>query len=152
MREWLSGRVSPCQGESRGSESRLPLQEVIAKAITSFSISGFGPAGFQHRGRRPYPVSRSMTSNIVRGLFLLLWDLAPRICDYAEGVLIPSPDKWDCLESNNLFFYFGIRLRGFSISWKAFPFHEVSVCAIAIIETKFNVAYSCAKMNLKIAR
>ena len=27
MREWLSGRVSPCQGESRGSESRLPLQK-----------------------------------------------------------------------------------------------------------------------------
>ena len=25
LREWLSGRVSPCQGESRGSESRLPL-------------------------------------------------------------------------------------------------------------------------------
>ena len=26
MREWLSGRASPCQGECRGSESRLPLQ------------------------------------------------------------------------------------------------------------------------------
>ncbi len=26
MREWLSGRASPCQGESRESESRLPLQ------------------------------------------------------------------------------------------------------------------------------
>ena len=26
MREWLSGRASPCQGERRGFESRLPLQ------------------------------------------------------------------------------------------------------------------------------
>jgi hypothetical protein len=26
MREWLSGRASPCQGESRGFDPRLPLQ------------------------------------------------------------------------------------------------------------------------------
>ena len=25
MREWLSGRVSPCQGEGREFESRFPL-------------------------------------------------------------------------------------------------------------------------------
>ena len=25
LREWLSGRASPCQGERRGFESRLPL-------------------------------------------------------------------------------------------------------------------------------
>ena len=25
MREWLSGRASPCQGEGRGFESRLAL-------------------------------------------------------------------------------------------------------------------------------
>ena len=30
MREWLSGRASPCQGECRGFESRLPLQKVLA--------------------------------------------------------------------------------------------------------------------------
>ena len=28
MREWLSGRASPCQGECRGFESRFPLQKV----------------------------------------------------------------------------------------------------------------------------
>ena len=27
MREWLSGGVSPCQGEGRGFESRLALDE-----------------------------------------------------------------------------------------------------------------------------
>ena len=26
LREWLSGRASPCQGESRGFDPRLPLQ------------------------------------------------------------------------------------------------------------------------------
>ena len=25
MRKWLSGRASPCQGEGRGFDSRLPL-------------------------------------------------------------------------------------------------------------------------------
>jgi hypothetical protein len=28
LREWLSGRASPCQGESRGFDPRLPLQSV----------------------------------------------------------------------------------------------------------------------------
>jgi hypothetical protein len=28
LREWLSGRASPCQGESRGFDPRLPLQFV----------------------------------------------------------------------------------------------------------------------------
>ncbi len=27
MREWLSGRASPCQGEGRGFESRLALNK-----------------------------------------------------------------------------------------------------------------------------
>ncbi len=27
MREWLSGRAPPCQGERREFESRLPLQK-----------------------------------------------------------------------------------------------------------------------------
>ena len=29
LREWLSGRASPCQGERREFESRLPLQKDI---------------------------------------------------------------------------------------------------------------------------
>ena len=29
MREWLSGRASPCQGECRESESRLPLHKML---------------------------------------------------------------------------------------------------------------------------
>ncbi len=30
MREWLSGRASPCQGESRGFDPRLPLQVYLS--------------------------------------------------------------------------------------------------------------------------
>ena len=33
MREWLSGRASPCQGERREFESRLPLQKPNVKAF-----------------------------------------------------------------------------------------------------------------------
>ena len=37
MREWLSGRASPCQGERREFESRLPLQKK-GVYITPFHI------------------------------------------------------------------------------------------------------------------
>jgi hypothetical protein len=32
-RKWLSGRASPCQGEGRGFESRLPLQLVYKASL-----------------------------------------------------------------------------------------------------------------------
>jgi hypothetical protein len=34
MREWLSGRASPCQGESRGFDPRLPLPFFIQAATS----------------------------------------------------------------------------------------------------------------------
>jgi recombinational DNA repair protein (RecF pathway) len=37
MREWLSGRASPCQGESRGFDPRLPLP---SQSIVATSPSG----------------------------------------------------------------------------------------------------------------
>ena len=33
MREWLSGRASPCQGERREFESRLPLQVTFMSLV-----------------------------------------------------------------------------------------------------------------------
>ena len=36
LREWLSGRASPCQGERREFESRLPLQYLQKTQIASF--------------------------------------------------------------------------------------------------------------------
>ena len=52
MRKWLSGRASPCQGEGRGFESRLPLQWTMK----------CGPAG-------PFPVFKTTSphSRIVTG-------------------------------------------------------------------------------------
>ena len=38
MRKWLSGRASPCQGEGREFESRLPLQRKTVKCDSLFSL------------------------------------------------------------------------------------------------------------------
>ena len=43
MREWLSGGVSPCQGEGRGFESRLVL---FTWAEISLIYKGFQPFAF----------------------------------------------------------------------------------------------------------
>ena len=34
MRKWLRGRASPCQGEGRGFESRLPLHITSVEILT----------------------------------------------------------------------------------------------------------------------
>ena len=39
MREWLSGRASPCQGEGRGFESRLALFFVLQSVLEKLSKS-----------------------------------------------------------------------------------------------------------------
>ena len=44
MREWLSGRASPCQGERREFESRLPLH-VGASVISLAPIFFLVPLG-----------------------------------------------------------------------------------------------------------
>ena len=41
MREWLSGGVSPCQGEGRGFESRLALFFISRNFLVLQGISGF---------------------------------------------------------------------------------------------------------------
>ena len=41
MREWLSGGVSPCQGEGRGFESRLALFLFVPNIIFSADRFGF---------------------------------------------------------------------------------------------------------------
>ena len=40
MHEWLSGGVSPCQGEGRGFESRLVLARVGEEALI-YKVSSF---------------------------------------------------------------------------------------------------------------
>lgn len=39
VRKWLSGRASPCQGEGREFESRLPLQRKQALKVLLFSLA-----------------------------------------------------------------------------------------------------------------
>ena len=38
MREWLSGGVSPCQGEGRGFESRLALETGLFQFFLFISL------------------------------------------------------------------------------------------------------------------
>jgi hypothetical protein len=43
LRKWLSGRASPCQGEGRGFESRLPLHYVpLAQPDRAFDYESKG--------------------------------------------------------------------------------------------------------------
>lgn len=39
LRKWLSGRASPCQGEGREFESRLPLQQKQTLKVLLFSLA-----------------------------------------------------------------------------------------------------------------
>jgi len=48
LRKWLSGRASPCQGEGRGFESRLPLQQ-----------KAYGIKENDHLSKVAVPVSRA---------------------------------------------------------------------------------------------
>jgi hypothetical protein len=58
MREWLSGRASPCQGESRGFDPRLPLQVCL-------SMVG-GKLGYRVPLDRPGRTERGFPGHIYR--------------------------------------------------------------------------------------
>ena len=76
MRKWLSGRASPCQGEGREFESRLPLQTTtdvhtsvllyifLERLAQLDRASGYGPEG------------RGFESSIVRqAKWIMVFDL-----------------------------------------------------------------------------
>ncbi len=44
MREWLSGRASPCQGESRGFDPRLPLPSRRRRQVVRHGSAKAAPA------------------------------------------------------------------------------------------------------------
>ena len=48
MHEWLSGGVSPCQGEGRGFESRLVLFLMQRKCEEIFSVSWICKEGIRY--------------------------------------------------------------------------------------------------------
>ena len=75
-RKWLSGRASPCQGEGRGFESRLPLGEAIAsrwsgrearqrpaKPCTRVQIPSPPPRTISSAGER-FPDTEEVTGSI----------------------------------------------------------------------------------------
>ena len=45
MREWLSGRASPCQGECREFESRFPLHFFIMRFFHKVMLTAPSPSG-----------------------------------------------------------------------------------------------------------
>ena len=53
MRKWLSGRASPCQGEGRGFDSRLPLHIYLAPVAQLDRASDYESKGreFESLGR-----------------------------------------------------------------------------------------------------
>ena len=78
MHEWLSGGVSPCQGEGRGFESRLVLSMIQKRRYpldTSFFVCS-SPAGFERleclrsapvvAGERPPDVLRRLVLFFIR--------------------------------------------------------------------------------------
>ena len=48
MREWLSGRASPCQGEGREFESRFALYENWKLLVSSFFVCWQKLCGITH--------------------------------------------------------------------------------------------------------
>ena len=69
MHEWLSGGVSPCQGEGRGFESRLVL--FYCHFLSGLS-HGYGQAFFFDRKLRYFPAKKNpsgQTENSLRRYF-----------------------------------------------------------------------------------
>ncbi len=70
MREWLSGRASPCQGERRGFESHLPLQiwrysQVVRQRSAKPLSPGSNPGGASILKPLESSVSKGFNFNMV---------------------------------------------------------------------------------------
>ena len=62
MREWLSGGVSPCQGEGRGFESRLVLQKNKKVGIKDTNFFVFGALPCSEVRISPLPLRSALES------------------------------------------------------------------------------------------
>ena len=99
MHEWLSGGVSPCQGEGRGFESRLVLS-MIQKRRYPLDISFFvcsSPAGFERfECLRSAPVVA--VERLILALMKWLWILPGLRCPYSRcqftGCGSCPSDRW----------------------------------------------------------
>ena len=75
MHEWLSGGVSPCQGEGRGFESRLVLQKNKKVGIFDTDFFVFGALPCSEVRISPLPLRSAQNRSpldFVRRLVLLM--------------------------------------------------------------------------------
>ena len=99
MHEWLSGGVSPCQGEGRGFESRLVLSMIQKRRYpldTSFFVCS-SPAGFERfECLRSTPVVA--VERLILALMKWLWILPGLRCPYSRcqfpGCGSCPSDRW----------------------------------------------------------
>ena len=94
MREWLSGGVSPCQGEGRGFESRLALKrEQVHPIGWTCSLLCTGPDSYSHRvnlGRTRWRLTRRHSCSSrgflrsIMAAFIAICE-AKRRCEEARG-------------------------------------------------------------------
>ena len=72
LREWLSGRASPCQGERREFESRLPLQlRRYSQAVRSRSAKPLFPGS--NPGGASNAIKSSLNADISVGRLFFLY-------------------------------------------------------------------------------
>lgn len=81
MREWLSGRASPCQGECREFESRFPLHRRNSTFLQKDRLS---PVFFAYRSvsppsRKVLRFFGSVADDLLFGIFLFYQQLLPEI-------------------------------------------------------------------------
>ncbi len=84
MREWLSGGVSPCQGEGRGFESRLALsgfwkQDRLKQNMREWLSGGVSPCQGEGRGFESR-LALDGPDRLLSGLFLRYGDVPAHTC------------------------------------------------------------------------
>src|SRR5947199_6787982 len=82
-REWLSGRASPCQGESRGFDPRLPLHSCPSVTRLQCSCAATSPSGKARlcksctSGSNPLVASQSDVISFVDHVFFIDSSIRP---------------------------------------------------------------------------
>ena len=104
MHEWLSGGVSPCQGEGRGFESRLVLSMIEKRVIRWMALfSMFEPS--RARTVRMSPLRsgrRSRTSPGRSATSRALKEIEKRVIRWMALFVCSSPaglERFECLRS-----------------------------------------------------
>jgi hypothetical protein len=65
LRKWLSGRASPCQGEGRGFNSRLPLHFILAALAQLDRVADFESVGWGFKSCMPRQLYRRIRHEFI---------------------------------------------------------------------------------------